>query len=72
MTVDEIIREIQALSIEERSEIFVWVQARVGNEKSAPASYELNGIRYVKLEAARPITKQIFDEHDELFRRLAK
>jgi hypothetical protein len=59
--------------MEARREISAWLRAELQKEDEGTKSYyEVNGIRFIKLEAARPIFERILEEHKELFQKLAE
>jgi hypothetical protein len=67
MTAIQIIHEIEALPDEEQREVFLHFK-----DKETEISGSSTGVRYLSLEAARPMIKEILTEHAELFRKLAQ
>jgi hypothetical protein len=68
MTVRQIIQEIETLSPEEQREVLLRFK-----EKSPEYSNTVTPtIRYVSKEEAKRISKDIFDEYADLFRKLAQ
>ena len=68
MTVRQIIQEIQALPVEEQREVLLHLKEKSPEYGNANAS----AIRYVSKEDAKRISKEIFNEYSDLFRKLAQ
>ena len=71
MTARQIIQEFQALSPKEQEEVLSSLQGRLSDEKAVYAA-STPSLRYLDHEAARPMIKEILDEHAELFRKLSQ
>jgi hypothetical protein len=72
MTIRQIIQEIEKLSPAERREVLALMQQHVkevGPEYGASAA---PAMRFMEVDAARPLIKEILTEHSELFRKLAQ
>jgi len=61
--VRQLIKEIEALSADERKELNASLQSGVVNE---------DGVTYLSREAAKPMIQEMLKEHSELFRKLAE
>ena len=61
--VHQLIKEIEALSADERKEFDISLQSSSVNESSPT---------YLSREAAQPMIKEMLKEHSELFRKLAE
>ncbi len=61
--VRQLIKEIQALSADERRELEASMQ---------PGTVAEPGPSYLSREAAQPLIKEMLQEHSELFRKLAQ
>jgi hypothetical protein len=67
MTAIQIIREIEALPAEEQREVLRHFKDREVTEAGAAPV-----VRYLDLETARPMIKDILTEHAKLFRKLSQ
>jgi hypothetical protein len=67
MSAAEIIEQIKALSPAQQAEIAAFLR---GMETSVVR--EDSGVRYISKEEARALSKPIFEENAELFRKLAQ
>ncbi len=72
VTVRQIIQEIEKLSPEERQEVRAFVQRHMKEDAPAYRSSTSTTVRYMDVETARPLIKEILTEHSELFRKLAQ
>jgi len=61
--VRDILKEIEALSAEERKELEASLR---------PTSINESEPKYLSREAAKPLIKEMLEEHSELFRKLAQ
>ena len=68
MTARQIIQEIKTLSPEEQREVLLHLKEKSPEYSSTVAPT----IRYVSKEEAKRISKDIFDEYADLFRKLAQ
>ena len=64
MSAREVIRLIEALPPDERSEVFDFVK---NFEAASPHT-----VRYMDQEKADAVSARVFEEHSELFRKLAQ
>ncbi len=71
MTARQIIQEIEALHPEEQREVLSSLQDRLKDETATYGASKFV-VRYLDHEAARPMIKEILNEHAELFRKLSQ
>ena len=68
MTVRQIMQEIETLPQAEKREVFVSLQEHLKDDVASTSG----SVRYMSVETARPLIKEILTEHSELFRKLAQ
>ncbi len=61
-------QEIETLPQAEQHEVFVSLQEHLKGDGSSTAG----SVRYMTVETARPLIKEILSEHSDLFRKLAQ
>ena len=74
MSANEVIEQIEKLAPEELARVIAYVKSKreaqamtLHDSPIAPA-----GVRYMDRERARELSERIFEENDELFRKLAQ
>jgi hypothetical protein len=72
MSARQIIQEIETLPFAEQRQVFVSLQERLRDDDVARAPSTPNAVRYMDLQTARPLIKEVLAQHAELFRKLAQ
>ena len=67
MSAEEIIQQIKALPSAQQAEVAAFLRGMEGS-----VVREDSGVRYIPEEEARALSKPIFEENAELFRKLAQ